>query len=64
MGTRRLHRLVLDRRALVAGFLLTVLWYWRAARRAGVRTPSRGYLITGVVLTVLAVVLPRSTGPC
>lgn len=44
--------------ALVAGFLLTVLWYWRAARRAGVRTPSRGYLITGVILTVLAVVLP------
>lgn len=44
--------------ALVAGYLLTVLWYWRSARRAGVRTPSRGYLITGVVLTVLAVALP------
>jgi hypothetical protein len=44
--------------ALVAGYLLTVLWYWRSARRAGVRTPARGYVITGVVLTVLAVVLP------
>jgi hypothetical protein len=44
--------------ALIAGFLLTVLWYWRSARRAGVRTPSRGYVITGIVLTVLAVVLP------
>jgi hypothetical protein len=44
--------------ALVAGYLLTVLWYWRWARRAGVRTPSRGYVITGVVLTVLAVALP------
>ena len=44
--------------ALVGGYLLTVLWYWRSARRAGVRTPARGYLITGVVLTVLAVVLP------
>jgi hypothetical protein len=43
--------------ALVAGYLLTVLWYWRSARRAGVRTPARGYVITGVVLTVLAVVL-------
>jgi hypothetical protein len=44
--------------ALIAGFLLTVLWYWRSARRAGVRTPSRGYVITGIVLTALAVVLP------
>jgi len=44
--------------ALVAGYLLTVLWYWRSARRAGVRTPARGYLITGVLLTVLAVILP------
>jgi hypothetical protein len=44
--------------ALVIGFLLTVLWYRRRARQAGVRTPARGYLITGIVLTVLAVVLP------
>jgi hypothetical protein len=44
--------------ALVAGYLLTVLWYWRSARRAGVRTPSRGYVITGMVLTGLAVALP------
>ena len=44
--------------ALMAGYLLTVLWYWRSARQAGVRTPSRGYVITGIVLTVLAVALP------
>jgi uncharacterized membrane protein len=44
--------------ALVAGYLLTVLWYWRSARRAGVRTPARGYVITGIVLTGLAVILP------
>ncbi len=42
----------------MVGYLLTVLWYWRSARRAGVRTPARGYVITGIVLTVLAVVLP------
>jgi hypothetical protein len=44
--------------ALVGGYLLTLLWYRWHARRAGVQTPARGYLITGVVLTVLAVVIP------
>ena len=39
--------------ALVGGYLLTLLWYRRHAGRAGVWTPARGYLITGVVLTVL-----------
>lgn len=47
--------------ALAAGFLLTVLWYWLRARRAGVRTPARGYLITGIAATVLTVVLPPLT---
>jgi hypothetical protein len=44
--------------ALVGGYLLTLLWYRWHARRAGVQTPARGYLITGVVLTALAVVIP------
>lgn len=44
--------------ALVAGYLLTVFWYWRHARRAGVRTPARGYVITGLVLTIAVVALP------
>ncbi len=44
--------------ALVGGYLLTVLWYRRHARQAGVRTPARGYVITGLVLTILVVVLP------
>jgi len=44
--------------ALVGGYLLTVLWYWRHARRAGVRTPARGYVITGLVLTIVAIALP------
>jgi hypothetical protein len=44
--------------ALVGGYLLTLLWYRWHARRAGVQTPARGYLVTGVVLTALAVVIP------
>jgi hypothetical protein len=44
--------------ALVGGYLLTVLWYRWHARRAGVQTPARGYLVTGVVLTVLVLALP------
>jgi hypothetical protein len=47
--------------ALVGGYLLTLLWYrWRAGR-AGVRTPARGYLITGVVLTVMVLAIPPLT---
>jgi uncharacterized membrane protein len=47
--------------ALVAGYLLTLLWYRRHARRAGIQTPARGYLITGVILTVLVLALPPLT---
>jgi DNA-binding MarR family transcriptional regulator len=32
--------------ALLAGLLLTLLWYRRNARRVGLQTPARGYLIT------------------
>lgn len=44
--------------ALVGGYLLCALWYRRHARLAGLQTPARGYVITGVVLTVLALLLP------
>jgi hypothetical protein len=47
--------------ALVGGYLLTLLWYRRHSRRAGVWTPARGYLITGVVLTILALAIPPLT---
>jgi hypothetical protein len=47
--------------ALVGGYLLTLLWYRRHAGRAGVWTPARGYLITGVVLTAVALVIPPLT---
>jgi hypothetical protein len=44
--------------ALLGGLLLTLLWYRRHARRAGVQTPARAFIVTSAVLTVLAVVIP------
>ena len=44
--------------ALLGGLLLTLLWYRRNARRVGLATPARGYIITTAVLTVLALVIP------
>src|ERR1700743_1562701 len=44
--------------ALLGGLLLTLLWYRRNARRVGLQTPARGYVITVAALTVLAVVVP------
>ena len=47
--------------ALVGGYLLAVVWYRWHSRRAGVATPARSYLITGVVLTVLVLAIPPLT---
>ena len=47
--------------ALVGGYLLTLLWYRGTPAGPGVATPARGYLITGVVLTVLVLVIPPLT---
>jgi hypothetical protein len=47
--------------ALLAGLLLTLLWYRWHARKVGLRTPSRGFVVTIVAVTVLAVVLPALT---
>jgi len=44
--------------ALLGGLLLTLLWYRWNARRVGLATPARGYLVTTAVLTVLALVVP------
>ncbi len=44
--------------ALLGGLLLTLLWYRWHARRVGLQTPARGYIVTTAVLTVLAVVIP------
>lgn len=44
--------------ALLSGLLLTLLWYRWNARRVGLQTPARGYVITVAVLTVLALAVP------
>jgi hypothetical protein len=44
--------------ALLAGLLLTLLWYRWNAHRAGVQTPARAAVLTVAVLTVLALVIP------
>jgi hypothetical protein len=44
--------------ALLGGLLLTLLWYRRNARRVGLQTPARGYVITVAVLTALALIVP------
>jgi hypothetical protein len=44
--------------ALLAGVLLTLLWYRRNARRVGLQTPALGYLVTVAVLTGLALAIP------
>ena len=44
--------------ALLGGLLLTLLWYRWNARRVGLATPARGYLVTTAVLTGLALVIP------
>jgi hypothetical protein len=44
--------------ALLAGLLLTLLWYRRNARRVGLATPALGYVVTVAVLTLAALVIP------
>jgi hypothetical protein len=44
--------------ALLGGLLATQLWYWWHARRVGLATPARAYLITTTVLLVAAIVIP------
>ncbi len=40
--------------AIIAGLVLTGLWYRWHGRKVGLVTPSRGYLITGAILALLA----------
>jgi hypothetical protein len=44
--------------ALLVGLLATQLWYWWHARRVGLATPARGYVIVTAVLAVAAIVIP------
>ena len=47
--------------ALLGGLLLTLLWYRRNARRVGLQTPARGYVVTVAVLTALALIIPLAS---
>jgi hypothetical protein len=44
--------------AIPAGVVLTVLWYRWRGNRVGLRTPTRGFLITGLILGELVLLLP------
>jgi hypothetical protein len=44
--------------ALLGGLLLTLLWYRWHARRVGLQTPARGYIVTTATATIVAVVIP------
>lgn len=48
--------------AIPAGVLLTVLWYWWRGNRVGLRTPARGFLITGLVLGEAVLLVPLLAG--
>lgn len=44
--------------ALVGGYLLTLAWYRRQARKRGTRIPGRGFQIAGAVLVTAGLALP------
>ncbi|SBT50392.1 hypothetical protein [Micromonospora auratinigra] len=44
--------------ALIAGYLTTLVWYRWHGQRVGVQTPVRGYVIAGVVGTLVGLALP------
>ncbi|HEY7325547.1 MAG TPA: hypothetical protein VH520_12045 [Streptosporangiaceae bacterium] len=44
--------------AILLGITASVLWYRWRGNRVGLRTPARGYLITGLVVVALALVIP------
>ena len=44
--------------AIAAGLTATYLWYRRRGRQIGLVTPARGFLVTGVVVSLLVLVLP------
>jgi hypothetical protein len=48
--------------AMLLGITTTALWYRWRGNRVGLRTPARGYLITGLVLVALALLIPVVSG--
>jgi hypothetical protein len=48
--------------AMLVGLAATAVWYRVRGDRVGLRTPSRGFVITGLVLVVLALLIPILAG--
>jgi hypothetical protein len=48
--------------AMLVGLAATAVWYRLRGDRVGLRTPSRGFVITGVALLVLALLIPILAG--
>jgi hypothetical protein len=48
--------------AMLVGITATALWYRWRGNRVGLRTPARGYLITGLALVALALLIPVVSG--
>jgi hypothetical protein len=48
--------------AIPVGVVLTVLWYRWRGNRVGLRTPARGFLITGLILGELVLLVPLLVG--
>jgi hypothetical protein len=44
--------------AMLLGIATTVFWYRWRGNRVGLRTPARGYLITGLIIIALALLIP------
>jgi len=44
--------------AMLLGIAATSFWYRWRGNRVGLRTPARGYLITGLIIVALALLLP------
>ena len=44
--------------AMLLGITASVLWYRWRGNRVGLRTPARGYLITGLIIVALALLVP------
>jgi hypothetical protein len=48
--------------AMLLGITATVVWYRWRGNRVGLRTPARGYLITGLALLALTLLVPVVSG--
>jgi hypothetical protein len=47
--------------AMLVGIAATVIWYRWRGNRVGLRTPARGYLITGLAIVALALLVPLAS---